>query len=326
MLARYKGLAADQTLGMRVVLYNGTLVTASATEHPDLYWALRGGNAGSWGVVTEYTINVFKTPKVTMFRVEYDDSSFPGLVDAFMKNMLTVDKRLTVQLQMSPGSLGFWGQFTAGTKSELQSILTKAGVLDETALKIKSIDFQENCSLVGLKAYTNTGTCDPATETSLVSAPVHLDPTKKDYGKYKANYGSKPMPLEGAQAISDAFKNAPDSSATLQFEILGGAVGEKEDSATPYSNRKSLFSMQYWVSLAKGADPSAPGWVWIKMLEKTLEPYVNSNHYQNYPDLDIGSDYGNKYYGAANFAKLKQLKAKYDPQNIFRNEQSIPLP
>lgn len=326
MLARYKGLAADQTLGMRVVLYNGSLVTASATEHPDLYWALRGGNAGSWGIVTEYKINVFKTPQVTMFRIEYDPESFPKLIDTFMKNMMTVDKRLTVQLQMSPGTLGFWGQFTAGDETELKSILTKAGVLDETALKIKSTDFQEKCSLVGLKAYTNSGTCDPLTEKSLVAAPVHLDPSRKDYGKYKANYGSKPMPLEGAQKISDVFATAPDNSATIQFEILGGAIGEKEDSATPYSNRKSLFSMQYWIRLDKGADKTAPGWVWINKLESTLEPYVNSNHYQNYPDLDIGPDYGVKYYGAANFAKLKQLKAKYDPQNIFRNEQSIPLP
>ena len=84
--------------------------------------------------------------------------------------------------------------------------------------------------------------------------------------------------------------------------------------------------MQYMTPLFKGEPRNSPSWVWINGLESDLKPFVNGLHYQNYPDLDIGPNYGNSYYGVENFNRLKEIKARYDPQNFFRNEQSIPLP
>ncbi len=76
----------------------------------------------------------------------------------------------------------------------------------------------------------------------------------------------------------------------------------------------------------RGLSPkSHPGYVWISKFEQILKPFVNGKKYQNYPDLDIGPDYGNAYFGAENFNRLKQIKKKYDPQNVLRNEQSIPV-
>lgn len=103
-------------------------------------------------------------------------------------------------------------------------------------------------------------------------------------------------------------------------------MSEKPDSATPYSNRKSKFSVQYAVALQPGEETTSPNWEWIRSIEQEFQPFANGNHYQNYPDIDLGPNYGVAYYGAANFERLKTIKAKYDPKNNFRNEQSIPLP
>lgn len=112
----------------------------------------------------------------------------------------------------------------------------------------------------------------------------------------------------------------------VHIDILGGAISEKPDSATPYSNRKSKFSLQYAVPLQPSEETTSPNWQWIRSIEKDLRVFSNGNYYQNYPDLELGPNYGVAYYGAENFEKLKTIKAKYDPKNNFRNEQSIPLP
>ena len=74
---------ADNIVALQVVLYNGTVVVANATNHPDLYWALRGGGTGSFGVVTSFQIRVFDITKDKFQFVAY---SMPQLsvVQAFL--------------------------------------------------------------------------------------------------------------------------------------------------------------------------------------------------------------------------------------------------
>lgn len=326
LIARKYGLASDSTLGMRVVLYNGTLVTASARENQDLFWALKGGNAGSFGIVTRYTIQVYKTPINTMFYLSYDPSSFPTLINLFMAHFPTIDRRLTTQLQFNKYEIKFWGQFL-GPKWELWNILSATGVLNPLNLSIKQQLFRDDCSLVGVKAFPWTLDCSTQSDIATVSAPIHLNPTVKELGKFKADYASFPLPPQGARIIHDAMVNAPHDGAWIQFEtILASRISDYKVTDSPYVNRQSLYSMQYTTPLQKGEALDSPAWNWIHALERDLKPFVNGLHYQNYPDLELGPDYGNKYYGADNFDRLKSIKAKYDPQNIFRNEQSIPLP
>ena len=220
MLARLKGLAADQVIGMRVVLSDGKLVRANAQENADLFWALRGGNAGSFGVVTEYTINIFKTPQVTMFKIHYEPTveNFVTVANAWMKSYYNVDKRLTCQLNMRSDRFELIGQFT-GPKTDAQSVLVKSGMTDES-LSIQTITINDKCSLVGIKAFIPTGGCGPtlADDMKVVSAAPHN--TNKDYGKYKADYFSVPIPIVGLQKIANSVMNSPET-AWIQFEVLG---------------------------------------------------------------------------------------------------------
>lgn len=152
MLAREKGLAADQVVAIKIVLANGTLLTATSTDNADLFWALRGGNAGSFGVVTEYLINIFKTPQVTMFHIDYDPSVFPRLIQLFMAHFPMMDNRVTSQLQLTKYVAQLYGQFS-GSKQDLINILIQTGVLDGS-MQIRWQDFNDQCSLYGIKSYS----------------------------------------------------------------------------------------------------------------------------------------------------------------------------
>lgn len=64
ILSRQHGLACDRIVAMQVVLYDGTVVVADETEHPDLYWALKGAGGGSFGIVTSFkvaAVNITRT-------------------------------------------------------------------------------------------------------------------------------------------------------------------------------------------------------------------------------------------------------------------------
>ena len=322
MLGRLKGLAADQVFKMRIVLYDGRVVVASPLENSDLFWAMRGGNSGSFGIVTEFTINIFKTPQVTLFRFRFGISKFPELVSKYMNGFTgNVEPRISSQLDVYKDETQLQGQFT-GPKADLVKFLDFTGITTiEGALKAEMYD---NCSLAGIKAFL-AGTNKTCDDPDGISTPHQLAPNQKNYDKNKSEFGDKLLSDKGINTVYEHMKRVPNGG-WLQFEALGGAVADYSVSDTPYYNRKALFSIQYAVPLQKGESRESENWKWILDLERALKPYTNGYHYQNYPDLDIGPGYGQAYFGTENFERLKQIKAIYDPTNTFRNEQSIPLP
>jgi FAD/FMN-containing dehydrogenase len=318
MLARVFGLAADQTVGFKIVLFNGTEIEVSADTHPDLFWAQRSGGSGSFGVVTEWLIKVYNVGPVVMFNLVFEKGKRFDLIKTWMNYFPTADARLTTQLNINKEDALLHGQFT-GPRNDLDRILQESGVYNFGGIIHQQL---EVCNALGAKAFTaGAGKCD---ENWQYLVPEIYN-RNKDSGKFKSEYSSDGLSDDGIRAVVDGISAAPNWG-WLQFEALGGYFANVSNDALPYNHRDCLFSMQYATSLSKGESFDSPGNRWISGFEASLKPYVNGQHYQNYPDLELGADFGTAYFGETNFARLRQIKAKYDPQNHFRNEQSIPLP
>ncbi|KAJ2992589.1 hypothetical protein HDV02_002973 [Globomyces sp. JEL0801] len=321
MLARLKGLAADQTIGMRVVLYNGTLINVDSQSNPDLFWALRGGGSGSFGIITEYRINVYRIPEIHMFTIRHRAGSRGEVLRKWMKYFSNPTPKLTTQLNIDKWSSNLVGQFS-GPLKELNELIESSGIL-----KVADMEHhyrKEYANALEAKSYVNSW----GSNVNDLKVKVHDLQERKDYGKYKSDYGNEPIPENMIKDMIFGPKgiDANPGGAWIQFEGLGGALAQVAPDATPYVHRKSLFSMQYAISLPDGADNNHPSLKWIRNFEALIKPITNGEHYQNYPDLDLGDKFGVGYFGEANFKRLKSIKAVYDPLNIFRNEQSIPLP
>ncbi|MNW48703.1 putative FAD-linked oxidoreductase YvdP [compost metagenome] len=107
----------------------------------------------------------------------------------------------------------------------------------------------------------------------------------------------------------------------VSFVAYGGAIGQIPPDSTAFVHRKALFVMQYQTYWEQD-ELALRNIEWVEQFRESMLPYTHGA-YCNYCDSLI-SDWPNLYFGV-NIARLKHIKQAYDPENLFRFEQSIPL-
>jgi hypothetical protein len=99
-------------------------------------------------------------------------------------------------------------------------------------------------------------------------------------------------------------------------KAYGGAMWKNEESFTPYPHRSNtLFSFEYNIDLTADESQYPDAHDWIRQFERNLSDLFNGHHYQGYPDMDLGDNFGRGYFGIRNFNRLRLVKGEYDPMN-----------
>jgi FAD/FMN-containing dehydrogenase len=142
--------------------------------------------------------------------------------------------------------------------------------------------------------------------------------------KAKSDYANKPISPAGIDQLVEAIDaHHADSrlgGAAILLDAHGGAINRVPKAATAFIHRDGLFSIQY---LASWETNAAANLAWIRKLYSAMRPYVSGFAYQNYIDPELAT-WKHAYYGT-NLPRLARVKRKYDPKNVFRFAQSIPL-
>jgi hypothetical protein len=128
------------------------------------------------------------------------------------------------------------------------------------------------------------------------------------------------LPEKGIKAIRNFLEKATGSESNFFFLNSGGVMNEVPPKDTAFFWRNTKYYMEWDASWTEESEAREN----IKLVEKTrekLQPYITGS-YVNVPDLGL-ENYGKEYYGD-NFTRLRKVKAKYDPENVFNFVQSIP--
>lgn len=300
-LARRFGLALDNVLAADVVTADGRLLHASADENADLYWGIRGGG-GNFGVVSSFEFRLHPMQQ----QVVGGDLVFPisrarELLDFYADYSLGAPDDLYVDAIMaaSPGGQGGVFMFNvcysgpAAQAGQALAPLRKLGA--PLADGIKAVDY-----VAIQKSHDRT---DPRNEGS--------------YLKSGFIRGFDPRMLA---TLMDGFEPHPERSTVVFFQQSGGAIGRVAADATAFPHRHAvgnMFTVVAWPAERDGT----PHVRYVKDYWRTLEPYTDGYYTNEVADEGQGRVDAN-YQG--NFARLRTLKKKYDPGNLFRLNANVP--
>ena len=307
-LTRQFGLAIDNLLEADVVLADGSFVTASETENPDLFWALRGGG-GNFGVVTSFLFKLHPLPHLTagpmLWPLErsaevlrwYRDfiRQAPHDLNGFFA-FLTVPS-------VAPFPEELWGQKMCGV------VWAYTGDdPDEVFAPIRAQFGPPALDWVG-----------PITYPALNSMFDGLYPPG-DQWYWKADF-VKEIPDEAVDIHVQYGESLPTWKSTMHLYPINGVAGDVAKDATAWNYRDANWGM---VIVGVSPDPADNEQMieWARAYWSDLHPYSAGGAYVNMM-MEEGDDRVRASYGD-HYDRLRQIKAKYDPDNLFRVNQNIP--
>jgi FAD/FMN-containing dehydrogenase len=141
--------------------------------------------------------------------------------------------------------------------------------------------------------------------------------------KAKSDYLTSAMSEQGVLTLLQGLQKAPGEIAVL-LDSYGGAINKIAPDATAFVHRGTTkYLIQYFMQWESPA-ATATNIAMMQALYAEMRPYVSGQSYVNYCDLDLGEGFAKAYWGD-NLTRLTEIKAAFDPMNIFRHAQSVPL-
>jgi FAD/FMN-containing dehydrogenase len=287
-------------------------------NYSGLFWACRGGGAGSFGVVTAFTFATHPVGDVVTFQASWNWSDAARVLAAWQTWAPYAPDELVAVVDLvatSSGTtlIGSAGQYF-GTESQLDSLLQQlfAASVPPTSLQVTKRSY--------LGAMLMWANCSDVSR-------CHLgDEVGRSTYLAKSDFFNSPLPAAGIAAVLQAVeaRAAMRASGTLLFDAWAGAVARVPKTATAFVHRDALFSCQYIGSWDSPGDAAAEGAArsWLRNTYAAVRPYASGFAYQNYIDPELPNSL-QAYYGE-NLPRLRRIKRIRDPNNVFRFAQSIP--
>ena len=315
-LTRLGGLTIDNLVSARVVTADGRARVASATQNPDLFWAIRGGG-GNFGVVTEFEFDLHEVGPLIHFaflfwpqdrgaealrRAREVIDTLPDDVNVLVGGLNAPPAPFVPEPhQLSPGyAVIVVGTGAPESHEAVVAALREAAPLVDFTTPMPYVELQkmlDEANAWGLHCYDKSCYVEELSDAVIDAVTTHLP--------------DKVSPL-----------------SLVLFYRLDGAFARVADDATAFSGGRSPRFAVFVIGVCPAPEMLAGERQWVRALVDALQPaaaqdgvYVNGT-----TDLDRRSAVESAY-GAETYARLVEIKTKYDPHNLFhRNANIAPAP
>ena len=308
-LTRKHGMTIDTLISTDVVTARGELVRASADENPDLFWGIRGGG-GNFGIVTSFEFQAVKVgPEVLSGLLVHPFSDARAVLRGWRDFADKAPDEVTVwMVARKAPPLPFLPEEVHGTEVIVLAACYAGDMADgEAALAPLRAIGNPIADVIGPHPFTGwQAAFDPL-----------LTPGARNYWK---SHNFDALTDDVLDITIDAVANLPHPQSEIFIAQLGGVASRVPSDATAYPARGAAYLMNMHGRWDDAADDAA-GMGWARDLFSALTPHATGNVYVNFMPDDEADRIRGAY--GANYDRLVQLKARWDPTNMFRLNQNI---
>jgi FAD/FMN-containing dehydrogenase len=317
MLGRGYGLTCDHLRAAQVVLADGRIIGCDSQHDAELFWALRGAGAGSFGVVTELVFQPVPAPVVTVFHLAWPFSQATAVTRAWLGWAGTAPGQITASLTLAAGHDPDEPPTAEvfGTTLGHQSDTTR--LLEQLTARIPA---SPGTSVLQQMPYRDA-LWHWAGRTGEQPDDPRSDPASRSCLYIKSEFFDRPLPPEAVTSLLAhlAADRRTGQARELDFTPWGGAYNQASQTATAFAHRTPLYLVKHTASVppTAGATETAAAYQWAGQSWRRLHRCGTGQVFPSFPDPDLRNG-GHAYYGT-NYRRLLTIKARYDPCNRFLN-------
>jgi hypothetical protein len=324
------GLTCDRLRAATVVTADGRVLTCDDSTNADLFWALRGGGGGNFGVVTSFTFDTHALDRITLFGLSWPWSRAADVLDAWQATAPAAPAEswssCRVRWVPSTGASisvgGAWTGAPSGLASVIDGFVANVGAAPTTRTAATTTYLDAALSLAGCSG-RSVPQCRLTTKSPAGVLPRQASLARSDFldRPMAGSVRDRLLALVEARGADPALSQ---QAGGVLLDAWGGAIADADPAATALPHRSASFLAQEFVTFqtALSDDLVTTNRSWLDRLWTSLRPAVSGFAYVNYIDPSLGG-WEHAYYGD-NLPRLMRVKRTYDPDDAFRFAQSIP--
>ena len=309
-LTRRWGWTSDTVVGMDMVTADACLVRASRNENADLFWGLRGGG-GNFGAVIGIDYTLFPVgPEIVGGLVAWPASQATKVLELYRMLAETAPPELTLVALVRPAPPAPW------LPKEMH------GKLIVAVLACYSGRPEDGEQVVAPIKTFGAPVGDVLVRRPYAQMQALLDATQPKGRRYywKSEYLPRIEPALCDKVIEHAVKTRSPHSAVMLFQI-GGALNQLEAEHSPVGNRDARYVLNIAAAWETAGDDQ-PNIEWAREAWNDLKAFSTGGNYINFLTEDEGPERIAAALGKG-LERLAAIKAKWDPQNVFRTNRNI---